>query len=43
MTEAKRLIVHDDVVMNKIYQIRNQKIMLDRDIAVLFGVKPIRL
>lgn len=43
MSEEKRLIVHDDVVMNKIYLIRNHKVMLDRDIAVLFGVKSIRL
>lgn len=29
--------------MNKIYIIRGQKVMLDRDLAVLYGVKAIRL
>jgi len=28
----------NEVIMNKIYQIRNQKIMLDRDLAELYGV-----
>jgi phage regulator Rha-like protein len=36
-------IIPDEVVMNKIYLIRNQKVMLDKDIAELYGVKPIRL
>ena len=30
------LIVPDEVVMNKIYVIRNQKVMLDRDLAELY-------
>jgi hypothetical protein len=29
--------------MNKIYLIRNHKVMLDRDLAELYGVKAIRL
>lgn len=29
--------------MSKIYLLRSQKIMLDRDLAALYGVKPIRL
>ena len=33
----------DEVVMNKIHQIREQKVMLDKDLAELYGVKPIRL
>lgn len=33
------LVVPDEVVMNKIYIIRNQKVMLDRDLAVLFQVE----
>ncbi len=28
----------DEVVMNKIYLIRNQKVMIDRDLAELYGV-----
>ncbi len=37
------LVVPDEVMMNKIYVIRNQKVMLDRDLAELYDVKSIRL
>ena len=33
------LVVPDEVVMNKIYVIRNQKVMLDKDLALLFQVE----
>ena len=36
-------VVPDEIVMNKIYIIRNHKVMLDRDLAELYGVKSIRL
>ncbi|MEN8247693.1 MAG: ORF6N domain-containing protein [Bacteroidota bacterium] len=36
-------VIPDEVVMNKIYQIRDKKVMLDRDLAELYDVKPIRL
>lgn len=32
-------LIPDDVVINKIYFIRDQKVMLDRDLAVLYGVE----
>ena len=32
-------LIPDDVVINKIYFIRNQKVMLDRDLAVLYGIE----
>lgn len=32
------MIIPDEVVMNKIYLIRGQKVMLDRDLAELYGV-----
>ncbi|WP_240432118.1 ORF6N domain-containing protein [Pedobacter chitinilyticus] len=32
-------IISDDIVVNKIYEIRNQKVMLDRDLAELYGVE----
>ena len=35
---AKALIIPDELVMNKIYLIRGQKVMLDRDLAELYGV-----
>lgn len=31
-------IISDDIVVNKIYEIRNQKVMLDRDLAELYGI-----
>ena len=37
------IIVPNEIIENKIYLIRNVKIMLDRDLAILFGVKPYRL
>ena len=40
---TKALLIPDEVVMNKIYLLRNQKVMLDRDLADLYGIKPIRL
>jgi hypothetical protein len=33
------IVVPDEAVMNKIYVIRNQKIMLDKDLADLFQVE----
>ena len=37
------LILPDDVITSKIFFIRSVKVMLDRDLAVLFDVKAIRL
>ena len=36
---SKKLIIPDEVVMNKIYLIRGQKVMLDMDLAELYGVE----
>ena len=36
-------LIPEEVVVSKIYLLRNHKIMLDRDLAFLYGVKPIRL
>ena len=36
-------IIPDDIVINKIYFIRNQKVMIDRDLAILYGVETKRL
>ena len=40
---VKKLTVADEIIVNKIYYLRKQKIMLDRDLAELYGVKAIRL
>jgi phage regulator Rha-like protein len=37
------LIVTDEIVVSKIYYIREHKVMLDKDLAELYGVQPIRL
>jgi hypothetical protein len=40
---TKAMLIPNEVVMNKIYLLRKQKVMLDRDLADLYGIKPIRL
>lgn len=37
------IIIPDEVIINKIYHIRNTNVMLDKDLAELFGIKAIRL
>ena len=39
----KALMIPDELVMNKIYLIRGQKVMLDTDLAELYGVETKRL
>jgi hypothetical protein len=34
-----KMMLPDEIIMNKIYFIRNQKVMLDRDLAGLYGVE----
>ena len=41
--EKNELIVSDEIVISKIYYIRGYKVMLDRDLAELYGVEPRRL
>ena len=36
-------LITDELVLNKIYFIREQKVMLDEDLAVLYGVSTKRL
>src|SRR5690554_2385215 len=38
-TENSEVAVADEVVMNRIYMIRGQRVMLDRDLAILYGVE----
>jgi len=41
MAEEKsdRIMLPDEVITNKIYLIRGEKVMLDRDLAELYGVE----
>lgn len=41
--ENKKLIVPDEIVISKIYYIRDQKVMLDSDLAELYGIQTKRL
>jgi hypothetical protein len=44
MTTTKDLCtIPEEALLHKICLLRNEKVMLDRDLADLFGVKPIRL
>ena len=43
MSKQTLIAIPDEVVMSKIYLIRGEKVMLDRDLAELYGVKAIRL
>ena len=40
---TKALMIPDELVMNKIYIIRGQKVMLDEDLAELYQVETKRL
>lgn len=40
---SKNLTIPDEIVRNKIFLIRGQKVMLDRDLSDLYGLKAIRL
>lgn len=39
MTKKATIILADEVIMTKIYVLRGRKIMLDRDLAELYGVE----
>jgi len=43
MSPLKSVAIPDEVVMSKIYVIRDQKVMLDEDLAELYGVETRRL
>jgi hypothetical protein len=34
----KSLTIPDEVIINKIFLIRGQKVMLDKDLSILYGV-----
>jgi len=39
----EKSVISDESVVDKIYYIRNQKVMIDRDLALLYGVETKRL
>lgn len=43
MDKLNSVSLPDEVVMNKIYLVRDQKVMLDEDLAALYGVETKRL
>ena len=40
---AKSIAIPDEIIINKIYFIRGHKVMLDNDLAELYGVESKRL
>lgn len=40
---SQNLIISEETISDKIYFIRSQKVMLDRDLAVLYGIETKRL
>jgi hypothetical protein len=40
---SQNLIISEETISDKIYFIRNQKVMLDRDLATLYGIETKRL
>ena len=41
--KTNEILIPDEIIMNKIYYIRGQKVMLDSDLAELYGVETRRL
>jgi hypothetical protein len=39
----QNIIIQEEKIVAKIFLLRGQKVLLDKDLAVLYGVKPIRL
>jgi len=39
MTKNNLPLVPDEIIINKIYLVREQKVMIDRDLAELYGVE----
>ncbi len=37
--QTKAITIPDEIIMNQIYYIRNQKVMIDKDLAILYGVE----
>ncbi len=40
---SELFIIPDELIFRKIYNIRNQNVMLDRDLSELYEIKTIRL
>jgi ORF6N domain len=40
---SQKIILAEQLIINKIYEIRKQKVMLDRDLAEMYGVETRRL
>jgi ORF6N domain len=40
---AKKLLLAEEIIIGKIHYLRKKKVMLDRDLAALYGVESIRL
>jgi hypothetical protein len=43
VAQTSALVIPDEVLMNKIYLIRGQKVMIDSDLSELYGIETRRL
>ncbi len=43
MNKGNDILIPEETIISKIYQVREQKVMLDRDLADIYGVKGFRL
>lgn len=43
MKEENKSVIPEEVQLNKIYYLRKEKVMLDKELVLLYGVKAIRL
>lgn len=39
MDKKTAIVISEDIIINKIYLIRGQKVMIDRDLAEMYGVE----
>ncbi len=39
MTKIDLPVIPDEIIIDRIYLVRNQKVMIDRDLAILFGIE----
>lgn len=43
MNETNGMLIPEEAIISKIYLVRGKKVMLDRDLAELYGIKALRL
>ena len=39
MSKIDLPVIPDEIIIDRIYLVRNQKVMIDRDLAILYGIE----